>query len=42
MTPEAALTKLMVTIGRAAGPRIAAARTAFAAARVGEMSVAPA
>jgi L-asparaginase len=41
MTPEAALTKLMITIGRAAGdPRgaTAFAREAFAAARVGEMS----
>jgi L-asparaginase len=42
MTPEAALTKLMITIGRADGPRIVAARTAFATARVGEMSAAPA
>jgi L-asparaginase len=40
MTPEAALAKLMITIGRAEGDprgRIAAAREAFAAARVGEM-----
>jgi L-asparaginase len=41
MTPEAALTKLMITIGRAAGDprgRIRTAREAFAQARVGEMS----
>jgi L-asparaginase len=39
MTPEAALTKLMITIGRAdAGARIEAARAAFAVAHVGEMS----
>jgi L-asparaginase len=47
MTPEAALTKLMITLGRVTmgetpepprGYRIAAARAAFAEARVGEMS----
>ena len=40
MTTEAALTKLMVTLGRAAEGegRIQAARAAFAAASVGEMS----
>lgn len=41
MTPEAALAKLMITIGRAAGDprgRIDAARRAFSEARVGEMS----
>jgi L-asparaginase len=40
MTPEAALTKLMITLGRvgATSGRLAAARAAFAAARVGEMS----
>lgn len=41
MTPEAALAKLMITIGRAQGDprgRIEAARRAFAVARVGEMS----
>ncbi|MFT3773538.1 MAG: asparaginase [Minicystis sp.] len=41
MTPEAALTKLMITIGRADGDprgRIHAAREAFAVARAGEMS----
>jgi L-asparaginase len=41
MTPEAALAKLMITIGRAAGDprgRTAVAREAFATARVGEMS----
>src|SRR4051812_30822729 len=42
MTPEAALTKLMVTLGRAeshdAGARTLAARTAFATASAGEMS----
>lgn len=40
MTPEAALTKLMITLGRA-GPdrtRTAAARASFAVTRVGEMS----
>jgi L-asparaginase len=40
MTAEAALTKLMITLGRAEGSpagRIAAAREAFATARVGEM-----
>ncbi len=41
MTPEAALTKLMVTLGRVEGAarRIAAAREAFARVRVGEMSL---
>jgi L-asparaginase len=41
MTPEAALTKLMITMGRSEGDprgRIVAAREAFAAARAGEMS----
>lgn len=41
MTPEAALAKLMITIGRAEGDprgRIVAAREAFAVARAGEMS----
>ena len=45
MTPEAALTKLMITIGRASdgadhasGGLIRAARAAFSTARVGEMS----
>jgi L-asparaginase len=45
MTPEAALTKLMVTLGRAEGVdggggegRIRSAREAFATARLGEMS----
>jgi L-asparaginase len=38
MTQEAALTKLMLTLGRSPEARIAAARVAFAAARVGEMS----
>lgn len=41
MTPEAALAKLMVTLGRAAGrgeSRIESARRSFASARVGEMS----
>ena len=38
MTPEAALAKLMVTLGRAPGDRVDAARAAFAAAEVGEMS----
>lgn len=37
MTPEAALAKLMVTLGRAGSARVLAAREAFAAARVGEM-----
>jgi L-asparaginase len=42
MTAEAALTKLMVALGRAPygpGARIDAARAAFAVARVGEMSI---
>ena len=40
MTPEAALTKLMITIGRVGhdGGRTVAAREAFEVARVGEMS----
>ena len=42
MTSEAALTKLMITIGRAggggAGGRVRAVREAFAVARAGEMS----
>jgi len=41
MTPEAALTKLMITLGRAEDNprgRIVTAREAFAVARVGEMS----
>jgi L-asparaginase len=44
MTPEAALAKLMITIGRAegAGTRTSAARDAFAVAPVGEMSAPPA
>jgi L-asparaginase len=44
MTPEAALAKLMITLGRADGPgaRISAARAAFATARVGEMTIPPA
>jgi L-asparaginase len=38
MTPEAALAKLMVTLGRAGGRDAAGAvRDAFAAAQVGEM-----
>jgi L-asparaginase len=41
MTPEAALTKLMVVLGRHGGGegRVAAARAAFAMVDVGEMSV---
>jgi L-asparaginase len=38
MTAEAALTKLMVTLGRAGEGRVAAAREAFSRAWVGEMS----
>jgi L-asparaginase len=37
MTAEAALTKLMIALGRAEGSRIAAARTAFAHSWVGEV-----
>jgi len=36
MTAEAAVAKLMIALGRAEGPRVAAARTAFAAPWAGE------
>jgi len=38
MTAEAALTKLMITLGRATGGRVSAARQAFARSWVGEMT----
>ncbi|MBK6518724.1 MAG: asparaginase [Polyangiaceae bacterium] len=38
MTAEAALTKLMITLGRADGGRVAAARTAFAEDWAGELT----
>ncbi len=38
MTAEAALAKLMITLGRATGGRVQAARDAFATALVGEMT----